>query len=296
MSYNRFMSGMSHGGSVGTMRGTDPVTLDELRVRVPSIFATEAHESRSDRFVPVPTIDVLEALEKEDFHPYFAQQARSRTPGKAAFTKHMIRMRHDSLSADDGTAFEIIITNANDGTAAYNMLPGFFEFLCANGLFTGDAMAPVKVRHSRNAIENVVAGAYSVLENAPLICEKMQEFKGVSLTEKEQAVFAHLAHKTRFESTDNCPVSPLQLLDTRRQGDNNSLLWSVFNRVQENLIQGRQKGVIIGKNGKERNATVKKITAINQLTQINNDLWKIADATLEYVNGVRFEEPPHRDV
>ena len=84
----------------------------------------------------------------------------------------------------------------------------------------------------------------------------------------------------------------MQLLDARRQGDNNSLLWSVFNRVQENLIQGGHKGMIVGKNGRYRRASVRKVTAINQITQINNDLWGIADATLQYING----RSPSRDV
>ncbi|PIL17698.1 hypothetical protein P775_23560 [Puniceibacterium antarcticum] len=44
MSYmNRYMRGISNGGFATGKALTD----DELRARVPSIFATEAHESRS---------------------------------------------------------------------------------------------------------------------------------------------------------------------------------------------------------------------------------------------------------
>lgn len=43
---NRYMRGMSNGGFATGKALTD----DELRARVPSIFATEAHESRSERF------------------------------------------------------------------------------------------------------------------------------------------------------------------------------------------------------------------------------------------------------
>ncbi|MEA5163482.1 hypothetical protein U5903_22145 [Cereibacter johrii] len=49
MSYHFYMRGMSNGGAAYS-RGDQPLTNDELKARVPSIFATEAHESRSARF------------------------------------------------------------------------------------------------------------------------------------------------------------------------------------------------------------------------------------------------------
>ncbi|WP_171181060.1 DUF932 domain-containing protein [Ruegeria sp. HKCCD8929] len=157
MGYNRYMRGMSNGGLVTGQALSD----DDLRKAVPSIFATEAHESRSERFVPVPTIDVLSELRKEGFDPFFAQQANTRIKGKAAFTKHMMRLRHRSISNAEGEAFEIILVNANDGTSSYQMVPGFFRFVCANGLMVGDSFNEVKVRHSGNAIHEVVEGAYA---------------------------------------------------------------------------------------------------------------------------------------
>lgn len=48
MGYQRFMRGMTVSGSVCGEALTD----EQLRGAVPSIFATEAHESRSARFRP----------------------------------------------------------------------------------------------------------------------------------------------------------------------------------------------------------------------------------------------------
>lgn len=39
---------------------------DEMRRSAPSIFAVSAHESRSERFQPIPTIEVLRALKGID--------------------------------------------------------------------------------------------------------------------------------------------------------------------------------------------------------------------------------------
>jgi hypothetical protein len=46
------------------------MTEDEMRKVAPSIFAQAAHESRSERFKPIPTIEILRALTKEGFVPW----------------------------------------------------------------------------------------------------------------------------------------------------------------------------------------------------------------------------------
>lgn len=104
---------------------------DEMRTIAPSIFATSAHESRSERFMPIPTIEILRGLMKEGFAPVGARQSVSRTEGKANFTKHLIRLRR----LDDGNVYkvgdtvcEILLKNANDGTSAYELLAGYSEF------------------------------------------------------------------------------------------------------------------------------------------------------------------------
>jgi hypothetical protein len=65
------------------------LTEMEMRKLAPSIFATSAHESRSERFMPIPTIEVLRGLKDEGFVPVGVKQSASRTPGKADFTKHL---------------------------------------------------------------------------------------------------------------------------------------------------------------------------------------------------------------
>jgi hypothetical protein len=51
------------------------LTEDQMRKIAPSIFATQAHESRSERFQPIPTIEVLRGLMNEGFMPVGVKQA-----------------------------------------------------------------------------------------------------------------------------------------------------------------------------------------------------------------------------
>lgn len=297
MGMQRFTTGMSNGGMV---RARDGMVLsdDDLRAAVPSIFATEAHESRSARFAPIATSMVLEGLRREGFDPVFAQQSRTRVPGKAAYTKHMLRMRHRGLSRADGEVFEIILLNANDGTCAYQMLPGFFRFVCTNGMMAGETYDEIKVRHSGKAVDEVIEGAYRVLDEAPKITAAVSEWKGITLSRDEREVFATAAHELRFPSlipaeTDGIPeaefaeivaqnaertfVQPRDLLSVRRHDDRASDLWTTMNVVQENVIRGGQRGRITGSNGRRRNATVRAVTGIDQNKVLNRALWTLTE-------------------
>lgn len=288
---NRFMKGMSNGGVIQSRDGA-PLTTEAMHAVVPSIFAVEAHESRSARFVPIPTINVLDGLRREGFEPFFAQQARTRIEGKQEFTKHMIRMRHRSLARADGEAFEIILVNANDGSAAYQMIPGFFRFVCANGLMTGETFNEIKVRHSGNAVDDVIQGAYTVLDEAPRVIEQAEVAKCITLSAQEQRLFAESAHVLRFpqahipagdeddaavEPVRRAPIEPDTLLRARRFDDRGADLWSTFNRVQENTIKGGQPGHTVGANGRHRRATTRAVQGIDANRALNRALWTLME-------------------
>ena len=283
----RYMRGMSCGGYASG----EALTNDQLRAAVPSIFATTAHESRSDRFAVVPTINVVEGLRNEGFQPFMAQQANTRIPGKADFTKHLIRFRHQSIARADGQAFEVIVVNANDGTSAYQMLPGFFRFVCANGLMVGDTFEEIKVRHTGDAVGEVIEGAYRVLEEAPRVCDQVQRFQGLPLREEEQQAFAEAAHVLRFPDHHRAPDDPKRretaitadmLLRAVRREDASGDLWSTFNRVQEHTM-GRTHISARGRtaNGQRRRQSIRRVEGIDQNKTLNRALWTLAERMAE---------------
>lgn len=276
----RYMRGMSNGGRIA--RHSEPLTNEELAAVVPSIFATEAHESRSDRFAPVPTVTVLDGLRSEGFEPFFAQQANTRIPGKSDFTKHMLRLRHRGLTNDAGQAFEVILVNANDGTSAYQMIPGFFRFVCANGLLTGDTFEPVKVRHTGNAVGEVIEGAYRVLDTAPRVVDQVRTFQGLTLSEGERQALAEAAHVLRFPDPERAaPITAERLLAPRRSDDRASDLWTAFNVVQENVIRGGQGGRVQNADGRWRRASTREVKGIDQNKALNRALWTLAERMAE---------------
>ncbi|TFE40408.1 DUF932 domain-containing protein [Paraburkholderia dipogonis] len=99
------------------LRADLPLSDDQLRRIAPSFFADGKHESRSDRYTYIPTIDVLRGLRNEAFQPFMICQTRVRDQGKREFSKHMLRLRHaDQITGEK--ADEIVLLNSHDGTSS----------------------------------------------------------------------------------------------------------------------------------------------------------------------------------
>jgi hypothetical protein len=166
---------------------------------------------------------------------------------------------------------------------------GFLRFLCMNGLFVGDMFETVKVRHTGNAVSDVIEGTYSVLDQTPKVIEAVDRFKAVRLDPFERNAFARLSHMVRFPDAweadesgrpqlidGKAPVTPERLLQPRRTGDRGDDLWRTFNVVQENALRGGQRGWIAGTKGPRR-GTVREVKGIAQKTDMNRALWTLAD-------------------
>ena len=78
-------------GRINQIRRDRPLTHEELMSHVPSVFGSDKHESRSDRYTYIPTITILESLQREGFEPFFACQTKVRDQSKREHTKHMLR-------------------------------------------------------------------------------------------------------------------------------------------------------------------------------------------------------------
>lgn len=116
-----------------SIRKDRPLTNEELQLIVPSAFSSDKHDSRSERYTYIPTINILDRLRDEGFQPYYATQSRTRDQDKRDFTKHMLRLRrHDQINGKEVP--EIILLNSHDGSSSYKMIPGMFRQVCSNGL------------------------------------------------------------------------------------------------------------------------------------------------------------------
>jgi hypothetical protein len=261
---------------------------DEMRRVAPSIFATTAHDSRSERFQAIPTIDVLRGLMKEGFMPVGAKQSTSRDASKVDFTKHLIRLRKiedDAKFKVGDTVCEILLKNANDGTSAYDLMAGLFRIRCLNSLVaqTG-TIDSVKVRHSGDVQGKVIEGTYRVLNEAHAALAAPEAWQAIRLNRDEAGAMAEAAHVLRFADADGeitTPIKADQLLAPRRSGDTNGDLWTTFNVVQENVIRGGLRGIQRNPDGTRRRVSTRAVNGIDQDVKLNKALWILAERMAE---------------
>ena len=77
-----------------------------------SVQAMAAHESRSPKYTHLPTAKVIEYMKEADFVPVHAVETRARKADKRGFQKHMLRFRHQGLTALVGDSLpEIVVIN-----------------------------------------------------------------------------------------------------------------------------------------------------------------------------------------
>lgn len=277
----------------GSFDHSRALTEDELHRLAPSVFATEAHESRSQRFVPIPTINAVRALEREGFSVVAAKQSLTRVPGRAPFTKHMLRLRRlrDDLSYAVGdTLFEILLKNANDGTSAYDLLAGLYKIRCRNGLVckTGD-IADVKIRHTgKNVVHDVIEGTFKVVGDAEKALAAPQDWARLKLAEEESRALAKSAHILRFADAHGrftTPVEPDQLLAPRRQEDRQNDLWTVWNTIQEHCINGGDTAVGTDAAGRQRQFRTRPVRGIDQDIRLNVALFTLGEEMAKLKKG-----------
>ncbi|MFY1761240.1 DUF932 domain-containing protein [Escherichia coli] len=305
------------GYAANQIRRDRPLTHEELIRHVPSIFGEDRHTSRSERYAYIPTITVLENLQREGFQPFFACQTRVRDPGRRGYTKHMLRLRRaptitvlENLQREGFQPFfacqtrvrdpgrrgytkhmlrlrrageingehvpEIILLNSHDGTSSYQMLPGYFRFVCQNGCVCGQSLGEVRVPHRGNVVEKVIEGAYEVVGVFDRIEEKRDAMQSLVLPPPARQALAQAALTYRY-GDEHQPVTTADILTPRRREDYGKDLWSAYQTIQENML----KGGISGRSAKGKRIHTRAIHSIDTDIKLNRALWVMAETMLE---------------
>jgi hypothetical protein len=270
---------------------SQPLSIEEMQRIAPAAFAETKHESRSERYAYIPTRDVIAALMREGFQAFSIKQGGSRIPGKAFFTKHMIRFRHPWAKTHQvgDTLPEVILINSHDGTSCYRIIAGLMKLACLNGIVIPDGWSEeLKVGHSGNVSDKVIEGTWRVIDESIRQLEIPRQWSGVELSRPEQIAFAEAAYELRFDDASEATqkaIKPGMLLEARRTDDVGPDLWRTFNRVQENVTKGGLSGLarIPAQRGQPqtRRVTTRPVNDIDRDVKLNRALMVLAQKMAE---------------
>jgi hypothetical protein len=243
------------------------------------INADHAASNVSRHYGFISSKAIVESLQDIGFVPRKIHVASTKTEAKKGFQRHIVRMQHSSLMPSVGDSFpEICLTNSHDRTCALSMTLGLYRLVCSNGMVSGRAEHFVKFMHRAVNIEQIMQAATSLADRGIHMSEIVARMKERRLSDAETAHLVENAAMLRYNKpvegvSDhddfklwNRRLSALQTI--RRSEDDGQNLWLTFNRIQENLTQGRIR------------SGVRAISSPKVDMDVNKKLWTLAETLL----------------
>lgn len=256
------------------------LTDEQIKAQAPSVFATAPVAGVSDRYTFLPTAQIVNRMRQEGWAPVEVQQQAVRVEGRTGFAKHLLRFqRRDQIAKPGEYTPEIALVNSHDRSSAYQIHGALYRIVCANGLIISDStIERVSIRHSGREAEEIIAASFTMLAQIPQLTERVNAFRDRQLTPTEQHLFAEQALKLRWDDPALAPVGVEKILWPKRTEDTGADLWSVYNRVQENLLRGGQRDYHQRREDGRRIGRSRPITGLDESIRVNKALWELAEA------------------
>ena len=291
------------------LQSTEFKSKDELREIAPSIFSTKPSPEVSSKYSHIPTDKLIDDMELLGWKVIDAKEVNARTKGTRGFQKHLVVFRNDDIVINqmpnnivesstsptgyrrtDGTFAkknpidtvfpQILLTNSHDGKNAFTFTAGLFRMICENGLVVStNEFEKVAIRHMGYDFDELQVQINEMVERLPLTVESMNNMIDTKMTQNSIVKFAKDMLAVRFPEDElrRITIDMDEFITPVRPEDKGDDLWSVFNVIQEKIIEGDFDYTIGTKHRKAR-----QIKNFKQDMDLNS---KMFDVALEYVNA-----------
>ncbi len=252
-------------------------SLNELREIAPSIFTKNGSSNTSSKYSHIPTDTVIKDLELLGWNVVDAKEVKARK--NVGYQKHLVVFRNNDVvinGKDGDTVYpQILLTNSHDGKNSFSFQAGLFRMICENGLVIATKQFEnYKIRHMGYDFETLQDVIKDIISNLDLTVESMNKMKETELTKEQTLDFAKQLLETRVAGSKNKfgDEAIADILTPQRKQDKGNGLWEVFNRVQENIVEGNFQYLTPG--GKLRQA--RPIKNFRQDMNINAKMYEQA--------------------
>lgn len=245
-------------------------------VLVPSALAESAHPSRTKRYQFFSTREMVRRLQDRGFTVAHSSESGVRNLDFRGFQRHQVFL---DFPQGDGLHFptqkmQLRLVNSHCGTAPLRLFLAVYVLVCSNGLVAPrDHHDLFKLRHVRSRFDPEFIHD-KALAHAFHTTEQIARMERRELTPEEQHRFAEYALGLRWPDKTAFPFDPRLVLTARYPSQNQPDLWSVLNRIQDNVLRGFT--YLHPELHKERR--VRPLTSIPRDLNINQDLWQYAAA------------------
>ena len=285
------------------------LSKDELREIAPSIFSTKPSPEVSKKYSHIPTDKLIDDMELLGWFPIDAKEVKARTKDTIGYQKHLVVFRNPDIvinqmpkniveSSTSPTGFrktdgtfakknpidtvfpQILLTNSHDGKNAFTFTAGLFRMICENGLvISTNEFEKVAIRHMGYDFEELQKQINEMVERLPLTVESMNKMIDTQMNQKSILKFAKDMLAVRFPEDElrRITIDMDEFITPVRPEDKGEDLWSVFNVIQEKIIEGDFDYTVGTKHRKAR-----QIKNFKQDMDLNS---KMFDVALDYVTA-----------
>lgn len=228
--------------------------LDKARAFANSLdnkFITNVQKIKQKNFY-IPTLDVVQKLQNEGWELKGVDEARAKN---RKIVSNYVQMQHPDFSVknnkgQDEAIASLTISNSCSGNKPLQLDLGAYRQVCSNGLVAFDAASESsKIQHTRINARDLDLFIYGLSNKSDKLIKEINDMKDKNMSYDQIRSFAYNAAKLRFnEDDDKFDIDTL--LKVNRTEDEGNDVWTVFNRIQENLtydVKNKEEDIKLNK-------------------------------------------------
>jgi hypothetical protein len=183
----------------------------------------------------IETLDVVKQLQNEGWQLKGVAEQRG---SNRKITSNYAQLHHPDFAVLNNKgkteAFaSITLSNSCTGNSPLEMNLGAFRLVCSNGAVRFDNAAESKIKHTEINYRELPQIISKLNDKAMILADEINEMKRKQLSLDDMRRFAVQAAQLRFDNEADIDIE--NLLKVNRIEDEGNDVWTVFNRLQENL-------------------------------------------------------------
>jgi hypothetical protein len=228
--------------------------LDKARAFANSLdnnFITNVQKIKQKEFY-IPTLDVVSKLQNEGWKIQGVDEARAKN---RKIVSNYVQMQHPDFAVknskgQDEAIASLTISNSCSGNKPLQLDLGAYRQVCSNGLVAFDAASESsKIQHTRINARDLDLFIHGLSNKSDKLIKEINDMKDKNMSYDQIRSFAYNAAKLRFsEEDDKFDIDAL--LKVNRVEDESNDVWTVFNRIQENLtydVKNKEEDIKLNK-------------------------------------------------
>jgi hypothetical protein len=186
----------------------------------------------------IPTSEVIQSFQNEG---WILKGVAEQRGSNRKISSNYVQLHHPDFELKNKQGkmeaiSSLTISNSCSGKQPLTMNLGLYRQVCSNGLIAFDQHAETtKIKHIDINYRNLQNFIASINSKTDKVLKQFGILQNKNLTVEQAREFAYQAAKLKYVEEDIDDLTLNELLSVNRIEDKGNDVWTVFNRLQENL-------------------------------------------------------------